>query len=115
MDAVVCHLRRAALLQAGGCLTDGQLLERFLAGRDEDAFAALMQRHGGLVWGVCRHLLRQEQDAEDAFQATFLVLARKASSIRKGEALARGAAEARLTREARLALERLGRRPAVSP
>jgi DNA-directed RNA polymerase specialized sigma24 family protein len=67
--------------------SDGQLLERFVRQRDELAFAALVQRHGPLVLGVCRQLLRGEQEAEDAFQATFLVLARKAASIRQGTSL----------------------------
>jgi RNA polymerase sigma factor (sigma-70 family) len=66
---------------------DAELLHRFLVGREEAAFAALMQRHGLLVWTVCRNVLHQEQDIEDAFQATFLLLARKASSIRKLKAV----------------------------
>jgi RNA polymerase sigma factor (sigma-70 family) len=68
-------------------LTDRQLLEHFALRRDEESFTQLVQRHGPMVLGVCRQILRQEQDAEDAFQATFLVLSRQASKIRGGEAL----------------------------
>ncbi len=68
--------------------TDRELLEEFAAGRSEAAFAALVARHGPMVLRVCRRVLGHEQDAEDAFQATFLTLARNTASIRKREALA---------------------------
>ncbi|HZW31229.1 MAG TPA: sigma-70 family RNA polymerase sigma factor, partial [Isosphaeraceae bacterium] len=63
-------------------LDDGQLLERFASHRDEAAFAGLVAMHGPMVLGVCRRILRVEHDVEDAFQATFLVLVKKAGSIR---------------------------------
>ena len=77
----VGQLRKLLETQAAQDLSDGQLLLRFAAQRDESAFASLMKRHGPLVYGVCRHVLGHDQDAEDAFQGTFLVLARKAKSI----------------------------------
>jgi RNA polymerase sigma factor (sigma-70 family) len=83
LDSVVQYIRQLA----DDGPSDGQLLERFTRHRDEAAFASLVRRHGPLVAGVCRRLLHCEQDAEDVFQATFLVLARKAASIRKREAV----------------------------
>jgi RNA polymerase sigma factor (sigma-70 family) len=83
-DTVLRHIRRLT----GDGPTDRELLQRFLADRDEAAFATLVRRHAGLVWSVCRRILHQDQDAEDAWQATFLVLARNAGTVRKAEALA---------------------------
>ena len=70
--------------------SDEQLIDQFLTGQKEDsesAFKTLLKRHGPMVLGVCRHVLRRDQDAEDAFQATFLVLARKAGTIHNREIL----------------------------
>jgi RNA polymerase sigma factor (sigma-70 family) len=70
------------LAQFSGALTDRELLDRFVADRDEAAFAALVERHGAMVLRICRNMLHRPQDAEDVCQATFLTLARKAGSIR---------------------------------
>src|SRR5260370_15611323 len=75
------QLRRAVLWPDGGGLSDARLLEHFIERRDEAAFETLVRRHGPMVLGVCRRLLRNYHDADDAFQATFLVLVRKAASI----------------------------------
>jgi RND family efflux transporter MFP subunit len=76
---------RAEPASAG--LGDGELLERFVTSRDEAAFELLLWRHGAMVLGMCRRLLRDQNDAEDAFQATFLALARKAGAIANREAV----------------------------
>jgi RNA polymerase sigma factor (sigma-70 family) len=81
ISGVIQHLRRTVLLRDGAGLTDGQLLEDYISRHDEAALAALVRRHGPMVWGVCRRVLHNYHDAEDAFQATFLVLVRKAASI----------------------------------
>src|SRR5258708_16896884 len=87
MDAILRHLRRAALRSCSNDLSDALLIESFLARHDHEAFAALLRRHGPMVLGVCRRILRDGHDAEDAFQATFLVLVRKVNSLRSRELL----------------------------
>ena len=106
------------LLQEGTLVgsSDAQLLERFVAGRDETAFEALIARHGRAVQAVCRDVLRDPHDAEDAFQATFLILARKAGSLWVGDSLAawlhrvarRVAVEANRRKARRRAVEKTG-------
>jgi RNA polymerase sigma factor (sigma-70 family) len=85
MRTVVDNLRRMAMLADHAGPGDGELLEWFLARHDALAFETLLRRHGPMVLGVCRRILRNVHDAEDAFQATFLVLARKANDIRPRE------------------------------
>jgi RNA polymerase sigma factor (sigma-70 family) len=111
---LVRRLRRATDPGGDAALSDAQLLERFVTQRDEAAFELLVWRHGTMVLNLCRRVLRQEQDTEDAFQATFLILARKARSIGKWQACAswlykvayRVALAARAESAARVARER---------
>ena len=85
LEEVVRQLRWAVLLPGGGDLSDRQLLVRFINQHDEAAFAALVKRHGSMVLGVCRRLLGNVHDADDAFQATFLILVHKAASLKSRE------------------------------
>src|SRR5262245_53862403 len=85
LGKVIRQLRQS--LDHEGGLSDAELLERVVSQRDTAAFEVLVWRHGALVLGVCRRLLRHEQDAEDAFQAAFLILLRKAGSIGKRQSL----------------------------
>src|SRR5690349_12041784 len=82
------HLQRLVCPANTEPADDAVLLQRFVSRRDEAAFAALLSRHGPMVLGVCRRILRNEHEAEDAFQATFLLLARKASDLRHPKTLA---------------------------
>jgi RNA polymerase sigma factor (sigma-70 family) len=103
--------------------TDGELVRQFVARRDEAAFAALVRRHGPMVLGVCRRTLGDRHDAEDAFQATFLVLARKAAAVRPPGRVGnwlygvacRTARKARAAAVARRARARAGARPEAVP
>jgi len=87
LSAVVRHLHQINP-SAADSRDDRALINAFVARNDQTAFAVLVRRHGSLVLNVCRRVLRHEQDAEDAFQATFLILARKAATLRSGAAVA---------------------------
>jgi RNA polymerase sigma factor (sigma-70 family) len=105
---VLHHVRKLTAAPAGGDLTDGELLERFCRAGEETAFALIVQRHGPLVLSVCRRVAQDSHEAEDAFQATFLVLVRKARAIRKQSSLAgflQGVAR-RIALQARLQIAR---------
>ena len=85
LSTALTRLREAASHTEGR--SDVELLRAYVSANDQAAFAALVRRYGPIVFGVCRRVLQDTQDAEDAFQAVFLVLARKAGTLRNGEAL----------------------------
>src|SRR6185503_9073888 len=85
--AILDPLRRLITRQNGSALSDAQLLEHFVNRHDEPSFEVLVWRHGAMVLAVCRRILRDAHEAEDAFQAAFLVLARNAASVRERAAL----------------------------
>jgi RNA polymerase sigma factor (sigma-70 family) len=87
MQTILEHIQRRMRPSLAGVVSDAELLERFLQKRDEASFELLVWRHGPMVYGVCRRVLQHTQDAEDAFQATFLMLARKAASIGKRDSV----------------------------
>ncbi|HYT92752.1 MAG TPA: sigma-70 family RNA polymerase sigma factor, partial [Gemmataceae bacterium] len=122
-DAIQTSLIRYLRAQAGGALTDGELLARYARGRDEAAFAAVVQRYGGLVLAVARRQLADAHQAEDVFQATFLALARSAERLGRDAPLAnwlytvalRTARKARVRAARRRDYEKAGAVPPAPP
>src|ERR1043165_2934116 len=117
-QALITRIHHLAGLSKAHALNDRQLLDQFANG-DEVAFTALVERYGGLVMGVCRRILQHTQDAEDAFQAAFMVLARKASKVAWQESVAnwlhgvayRISCKIRSEKERRRAREQTGHAP----
>jgi DNA-directed RNA polymerase specialized sigma24 family protein len=87
LDDVIHFLHRVCTTGQQEALTDGQLIERFAKNQDQAAFSCLVRRHGSMVLGVCRRVLGDAHLAEDAFQATFLVLVRRAATLNKSKPL----------------------------
>jgi RNA polymerase sigma factor (sigma-70 family) len=115
---VVRQLRGVLAARQTAGLTDADLWERYVGKRDEAAFEAIVRRHGPMVLGVCRRILRHEQDVEDAFQATFLVLVRRAASLRSPHTLANwlyGVARRTALEARRSAAHRRAKEAAVLP
>ncbi len=121
-NSLLHHLRSLAAKQANSTLPDRQLLEAFLTQRSEAAFAALVRQHGPMVLSVCRRVLHNHHDIEDAFQAVFLIFVRKAASIRKHDSVSsflhgvayHVAANLRLSATRRAARERTQARPSCN-
>src|SRR5262245_16573487 len=122
VNPVIRYARRLAAAHLAATVPDDQLLHNYASRRDQDAFTALVRRHGPLVLGACRRVLRDGHAAEDAFQTTFVVLARKAASLRRPAALGpwlygvavRTALKARGRETRRRAAERQAAVPAAS-
>src|SRR5260370_29778358 len=87
MKTLTQSLRRTLFRTSAANVSDAELIGHFLENADEGAFEALVRRHGSMVMAVCLRILRHHHDAEDAFQATFLVLARKAKTVMPREML----------------------------
>jgi RNA polymerase sigma factor (sigma-70 family) len=118
MNKAIEHVRSILAKQDVAGMTDGDLVERYLHRQDETAFEALMQRHGPMVMGVCRRVLGNSHDAEDAFQATFLLLVRKGASLRSPGLVGNwlyGVAHRTALEAKRMALKRRIREAAVTP
>src|SRR5262249_37966178 len=116
-DRLTRYLRNLVAGTPARDVSDGDLMKQFVVGRDDGAMTALMRRHAPMVYDLCRRVLRNEQDAEDAFQATFLVLARKAHTLRSQESVGNwlyGVAY-RTALKARTAAARRCRREAAAP
>jgi RNA polymerase sigma factor (sigma-70 family) len=112
LQTLLHHVRRVVSPSVADRLPDQQLLHQFVVHRDEAAFSVLVERHGGMVLSVCRAVLGDQHEADDLFQATFLVLARKAATIRKQQSVGswlHGVA-ARLARKARTSAARRRKR-----
>src|SRR5215510_11728162 len=88
VSAFLLRLTRGMVAETLADQSDQQLVERFLGGRGEAVFETIVRRHGPMVYRVCWRVLRQEQDAEDAFQATFLILAQQLRTVRRPASLA---------------------------
>jgi RNA polymerase sigma-70 factor (ECF subfamily) len=123
MNSVLKHVRKLSRLTEAETMTDGQLLDAFVRAQDVTAFEALVRRHGPMVLGVCRRVLRHMHDAEDAFQATFLVLFRRAVSLGRREVVGnwlygvayRTALKARAAAARRRVKEQAAARPEEAP
>ncbi len=88
LRSVLTFARRMAGGTESNLVSDSELLAQFTKINDQRSFAMLIERHGPMVWGSCRRVLDSMVDVEDCFQATFLVLARKAGSLKRGDSLA---------------------------
>src|SRR5262249_4986269 len=116
-DSVLGLIRKVTETESTRSLADGQLLERFVNERDEAAIRAVLRSHGPMVWRLSRRILQNEHDAEDAFQATFLVLSKQAVSLGRHESLVGWLYRVayRVAQKARIALARRRKHEGSAP